>query len=263
MVPFPAGGTADILPRVVAAKLRDSRFPAGVVIENRTGAMRQYRRRIGLQPPPDGVTLPASPPAPIAINQHPYRKLSFDPAKWVPVTMIATVPNVLVVNPKLPVRSVPELIRLPEGEPRQAQLRLAGQRHHLAPDRQHVHAVKPEPTWSMSRTRARRRRWSTWSAELVTTSSTTWSSSLPFHQSGGLRILAIADEQRAQVLPDVPTFAEQKLPAMNAVTWFALVAPPGTRRAPRCRRRRRPLPTHSRCRMSSGSSPNRGAEPRG
>jgi tripartite-type tricarboxylate transporter receptor subunit TctC len=226
VVPFPAGGTADILPRVLAEKLRSS-FPGGVVIENRTGAGGNIGAEIVYHAEPDGDTLMASPPAPIAINQFLYRKLSFDPTKWVPVTVIATVPNVLVVNPKLPVHNVPELIAYLKANPGKLSYGSQGNgtTSHLTAsmfmqltgtDMIHVPYKGTAPAL----------------VDLIGGQIDVFfdnlSSSLPFHKGGKLRILAVADGQRSSALPDVPTFAEQKLPAMNAVTWFAVVAPPGT-----------------------------------
>jgi tripartite-type tricarboxylate transporter receptor subunit TctC len=226
VVPFPAGGTADILPRVVAAKLRGS-FPDGVMIENRTGAGGNIGAEVVYNAPPDGETLLASPPAPIAINQHLYRKLGFDPAKWVPVTMIATVPNVLVINPKLPVHSVPELIAYLKANP--GKLSFGSQGNGTT---SHLTASMFMQLTGTEMVHVPYKGTAPALVDLIGGQIDVFfdnlSSSLPFHQSGKLRILAVADEQRSLALPDVPTFAEQKLPAMNAVTWFALVAPPGT-----------------------------------
>ncbi|MEJ7687003.1 MAG: tripartite tricarboxylate transporter substrate binding protein [Variovorax sp.] len=226
VVPFPAGGTADILPRVMAEKLR-AQYPEGVLIENRTGAGGNIGAEVVFRAEPDGNTLLVSPPAPIAINQHLYKKLLFDPACWVPVTVLATVPNVLVINPKLPVKDVAEFIAHAKANPGKLTYGSQGNgtTSHLTAsmfmqltgiDMVHVPYKGTAPAL----------------VDLVGGQIDVFfdnlSSSLQFHQSGRLRILAIADDQRSKALPDVPTFAEQKLPAMNAVTWFAVVAPPGT-----------------------------------
>ncbi len=226
VVPYPAGGTADILPRVVAEKLRGA-YPGGVVIENRTGAGGNIGAEAVFRAEPDGNTLMVSPPAPIAINQYLYKKLAFDPAKWVPVTVLATVPNVLVVNPKLPVKNVQEFIAYAKANPGKLSFGSQGNgtTSHLTASlfmqltgTEMIHVPYKGTAPAL--------------VDLVGGQIDVFfdnlSSSLQFHQSGKLRILAIADEQRSRALADVPTFAEQKLPAMNAVTWFAVVAPPGT-----------------------------------
>lgn len=226
VVPFPAGGTADVLPRVVADKLH-TQFPEGVVIENRTGAGGNIGGDYVFRADPDGYTLLASPPAPIAINQYLYKKLSFDPTKWVPVTVLATVPNVLEVSPKLPVHNVAEFIAYLKAHPGQVSYASQGNgtTSHLTASlfmqltgTQMIHVPYKGTAPAL--------------VDLIGGQVDVFfdnlSSSLPFQQSGKVRILAVADEKRSAALPDVPTFAEEKLPAMNAVTWFAIVAPPGT-----------------------------------
>lgn len=226
IVPYPAGGTADILPRVVAEKLR-SQFLSGVLIDNRTGAGGNIGAETVFRAEPDGNTLLASPPGPIAINHHLYKKMPFDPAKWEPVTVLATVPNVLVVNPKLPVKNVQEFIAYAKANPGKVTYGSQGNgtTSHLTASlfmqltgTEMVHVPYKGTAPAL--------------VDLVGGQIDVFfdniSSSLPFHQAGKLRILGVADEQRSVALPDVPTFAEQGLPAMNAVTWFAVVAPPGT-----------------------------------
>lgn len=226
IVPYPAGGTADILPRVVAEKLR-AQFPAGVLIDNRTGAGGNIGAESVFRAEPDGNTLLASPPGPIAINQHLYKKMAFDPSKWEPVTVLATAPNVLVVNPKLPVKTVQEFIAYAKANPGKVSYGSQGNgtTSHLTASlfmqltgTEMVHVPYKGTAPAL--------------VDLVGGQIDVFfdniSSSLPFHQAGKLRILGVADDQRSTALPDVPTFAEQGLPAMNAVTWFAVVAPPAT-----------------------------------
>jgi len=226
IVPFPAGGTADILPRVVAAKLREL-YPAGVVVENRTGAGGNIGADVVFRAEPDGMTLLASPPAPIAINQYLYKKLGFDPARWVPVTVLATVPNVLVVNPKLPVRNVAEFIAYLKANP--GKVSFASQGNGTT---SHLTASMFMQLTGTEMTHVPYKGTAPALVDLIGGQVDVFfdniSSSLQFERTGKVRILAVADEQRSKALPGVPTFAEQKLPAMNAVTWFAVVAPPGT-----------------------------------
>ena len=226
IVPFPAGGTADILPRVVADKLRDL-YPAGVVVENRTGAGGNIGADMVFRAEPDGKTLLASPPAPIAINQHLYKKLGFDPTRWVPVTVLATVPNVLVVNPKLPVHSVAEFIAYLKANP--GKVSFASQGNGTT---SHLTASLFMQLTGTEMTHVPYKGTAPALVDLIGGQVDVFfdniSSSLQFERTGKVRILAVADEQRSKALPNVPTFAEQKLPAMNAVTWFAVVAPPGT-----------------------------------
>jgi tripartite-type tricarboxylate transporter receptor subunit TctC len=116
VVPFPAGGTADVLPRILAEKLRPD-YPGGVLVENKTGAGGNIGAEQVFRSEPDGLTLLVSPPGPIAINQSLYPKLAFEPDRWVPVTVLASVPNVLALGPKLAVKTVPELLAYLKANP--------------------------------------------------------------------------------------------------------------------------------------------------
>jgi tripartite-type tricarboxylate transporter receptor subunit TctC len=226
IVPFPAGGTADVLPRLLAEKLR-AQYPGGVVIENRAGAGGNIGAESVFRSEADGFTLLASPPGPVAINQHLYPKLSFNPALWTPVTIMATVPNVLAVNNKLPVSNVAELISYLKANPGKVTYASQGNgsTSHLTAnlfmsltgtDIIHVPYKGTAPAL----------------VDLIGGQVDLFfdnlSSSLQHHQANKLRILAVADEQRSTLLASVPTFADAKLPAMNSITWFAIVAPPNT-----------------------------------
>jgi tripartite-type tricarboxylate transporter receptor subunit TctC len=226
IVPFPAGGTADILPRILAEKLR-ANFPAGVVVENRAGAGGNIGAEVVYRSDPDGTTLLASPPGPIAINHNLYSKLAFDPTRWSAITVIATVPNVLSVSPKLPVKNLAEFIAYLKANPGKVSYASQGNgsTSHLTAsmfmqltgtDMIHIPYKGTAPAL----------------VDLIGGQVDVFfdnlSSSMQFHNTGKLRILAVADEQRSKALPQVPTFAESNFPAMNAVTFFALVGPPGT-----------------------------------
>ena len=98
IVPFPAGGTADAVPRIVADWL-SRKWGQPVVIENRTGAAGNIGSELAYRSAPDGYTLLSSPPPPLVINQNLYPKLGFDPTKFEPIIVMAQVPNALIVNP--------------------------------------------------------------------------------------------------------------------------------------------------------------------
>src|SRR3954469_1978052 len=98
IVPFPAGGTADAVPRLVAEWL-SRKWGQPVVIENRTGAAGNIGAEAVFRAAPDGYTLLSAPPPPLVINQSLYPRLGFDPAKFEPVIVMAQVPNALIVNP--------------------------------------------------------------------------------------------------------------------------------------------------------------------
>src|SRR6476620_7697895 len=117
IVPFPAGGTADVLPRIVAEKLTD-RWHQPVIIDNRAGAGGNIGAEAVAGSPPDGYVVLASPPGPIAINDNLYKRLAYQPSKFEPIIVLGTVPNVLVVKPAFPAKTTAELIDYVKANPR-------------------------------------------------------------------------------------------------------------------------------------------------
>ena len=226
IVPFPAGGTADILPRLLVEKVRAS-YPAGLVVENRAGAGGNIGAEYVARSDADGTTLLVSPPGPIAINHHLYKSLSFDPTKWVPITVIATVPNVLNVRKGFPAKDLQEFIAYVKANP--GRVTYASQGNGST---SHLTAAMFMQLTGTEMVHIPYKGTAPALVDLVGGNVDVFfdniSSSANFHNSNKLKVLAVADQQRSQALPNVPTFAEQKLPAMNAVTWFAVVAPPGT-----------------------------------
>jgi len=226
IVPFPAGGTADILPRILAEKMR-ANFPAGVLVENRAGAGGNIGAELVFRADPDGSTLLVSPPGPIAINHNLYSKMSFDPTRWAPVTIVATVPNVLSVNPRLPVKDLAEFIAYLKANPGKVSYASQGNG-----STSHLTAAMFMQLTGTEMIHIPYKGTAPALVDLIGGQVDVFfdnlSSSMQFHQTGRLRILAVADAQRSKALPQVPTFAESRLPAMNAVTFFAVVAPPNT-----------------------------------
>ena len=226
IVPFPAGGTADVLPRILAEKLR-TQFPAGVIVENRAGAGGNIGAEAVFRADPDGSTLLVSPPGPIAINQSLYPKLAFDPSRWVPITVLGTVPNVLAVRPTMPVRNVQEMLAYIKANP--------GKVSYASQGNGSTSHLTANLFMSLTATHLLHIPYKGTAPALVDLMGgqvdvffDNLSSSLVHHRAGKLKVLAVADAQRSPALPDVPTFAEAGLPAMNAVTWFAMMAPPTT-----------------------------------
>src|SRR5499433_2061585 len=117
IVPFPAGGTADAVPRIVGDWL-SRKWGQPVVIENRTGAAGNIGAEAAYRSEPDGYTLLSAPAPPLVINQNLYPKLAFDPAQFVPIAVMGIVPNALVVNPgKVAAKTVAEFIALAKANP--------------------------------------------------------------------------------------------------------------------------------------------------
>jgi tripartite-type tricarboxylate transporter receptor subunit TctC len=226
IVPFPPGGSADLLPRVVAEKLAE-RWGQPVIVENRPGAAGNIGADVVFRAEPDGYTLLSAPPPPLVINKLLYPKLSYDSSQFVPITVIGAIPNVLLVHPKTNVSTVKELIALAKSNP--GKLNYAsqgsGSTSHLTAelfksmagglDITHVPYKGSAPAL----------------ADLlggqVEMMCDNLGVSLPHVRSGKLKALAVASARRVKSLPDVPALAET-LPGFEAVAWFGIVAPPKT-----------------------------------
>src|SRR5262245_18755726 len=116
IVPFPAGGSADLLPRYVAEKL-SQRWGQPVIVDNRPGSAGNIGAAAVFQADPDGYTLLSAPPPPLVINRLLYPKLAYDSTQFVPMSVIAAIPNVLLVHPKTPANSVADFIAYAKQNP--------------------------------------------------------------------------------------------------------------------------------------------------
>ena len=226
IVPFPAGGTADSLPRILAEKLRQ-KWSQPVIIDNRSGAGGNISAEAVAGSPPDGYTLLASPPGPIAINQSLYAKLAYDPSELKPVALIGTAPNVLDVRPAFPVKTVKELIDYIKANP--GKVTFASQGNGST---SHLTAVLFQKLTGTKMVHVPYRGTTPALQDIMGNNVDLFfdnlGSSLALHVGGTLRILGVAGPERAPSLPDVPTVKESGVPDFTSVTWFALMAPKGT-----------------------------------
>ena len=226
IVPFPAGGTADAVPRLVADRL-SRKWGQPVIIENRTGAAGNIGAELVYRSIPDGYTLLSAPPPPLVINQSLYQKLAFDPAKFEPIIVIAQVPNALLVNPdNVKASSLRELIEYLQKNPDKVTVATQGNgtTSHLT----------SELFQLMAKVKLRNIPYRGSSPALqglisgdVDLMFDNLGVSLPLVISGKLKLLAVASPRRLPALPDVPTIAET-LPGFEAVAWYGIVAPPKT-----------------------------------
>ena len=229
IVPFPAGGTADAVPRLVADWL-SRKWGQPVVIENHTGAAGNIGAELAYRAAPDGYTLLSAPPPPLVINQSLYPKLAFDPTKFEPIIVMAHVPNALIVNPdKIKAASVAELIDYLKQHPDTvtAGTQGNGTTSHLT----------SELFQLMAKVKLRNIPYRGSAPALqgllagdVDLMFDNLGVSLTLVQAGKLKLLAVASAKRLPTLPDMPTIAET-LPGFEAVAWYAIVAPPGTPKA--------------------------------
>lgn len=226
IVPFPAGGTADTLPRLVADKLRQ-KWNQTVIIENRSGAGGNIGAEAVATSTPDGYTLLASPPGPIAINQTLYKKLSFKPEDLMPVTLIGTAPNVLDVRPDFPAKTVKELIDYAKANPGKVSFASQGNG-----STSHLTAILFEKLTGIRMVHVPYRGTTPALQDIMGKTVDMFfdnlGSSMSLHVGKKLRILAVCGPERAPRLPDVPTVREAGVPGFVSVTWFALMAPKGT-----------------------------------
>jgi tripartite-type tricarboxylate transporter receptor subunit TctC len=225
VVPFPAGGSADVLPRILGDWL-SRKWGQPVLIENRAGAAGNIGAEAVALAAPDGYTLMATPPAPLAINQNLYPKLPFDPAAFVPVTIMARIPNALLANPKVAATSVAELIAYARANP--DKLTYASQGNGTT---SHVTAEAFKLAAGVSMVHVPYRgsapALNGLLAGEVDVMFDNLGVSLGLVAGGTLKLLAVATESRLPALADVPTIAET-LPGFASLTWFAVAAPPKT-----------------------------------
>lgn len=226
IVPFPAGGTADALPRIVAEKLADE-WRQPVIIDNRAGAGGNIGAEAVASSPADGYVLLASPPGPIAINDSLYKKLAFQPSKFEPVIVLGTAPSVLVVRPAFPAKTVAELTDYVKANP--AKVTFASQGYGSI---SHLSAMLFQKLTGTEMVHVPYRGSSPALQDIMGNHVDVFfdnlGSSLNLHKAGNLRILALGSAQRAPSLPDIPTLAEAGVATFQSVTWFAVVAPSGT-----------------------------------
>jgi tripartite-type tricarboxylate transporter receptor subunit TctC len=227
VVPFPASGTTDILARAVAQKLSET-WGQQVIVDNRPGAGGNIGSELVAKAPPDGYTLLMGTVGTHAINPSLYAKMPYDHVKdFTPVILVAGVPNVLVVNPSLPVNSVQQLIAYGKANPNAlnfassgngTSIHLSGELFRTMTGVQMTHVPYKGSAPALTDLIGGQ----------VQLMFDNLPSSLQFIKAGKLRALAVTSAARSQALPDVPTLAESGLPGFEASSWFGVLAPAGT-----------------------------------
>ncbi|CAB3933275.1 tripartite tricarboxylate transporter substrate binding protein [Achromobacter insolitus] len=227
IVPYPPGGSTDMLARLVSHKLGE-RLGQPVIVENKAGAGGNVGTDFAVKQPADGYTIVMGNIGPISINPALYPDLPYKPQRdLAPVTMLMSVPNLLVVNPSLPVRSVQELIAYAKKnkEPLDYATPGAGTSLHLAGE---LFASSAGVRLTHVPYRGSAPGLNDTVAGHVPMMFDNMPSALQLVKAGKLRALAITSTARSPQLPEVPTMAEAGLPGYEIAGWFGVLAPAAT-----------------------------------
>lgn len=229
IVPFPPAGPTDVVARIIGQKLSE-RWGQQVLVENRAGAGGTIGAELVARAAPDGYTLVMGSTANMAVNVTLIDKLSYDPVKdFAPVNLAAITPNLLVVNPAMPAKSVREFIALAKAKPGSINYASGGSGtpSHLAAElfktmsgvqMNHVPYKGSIPALTDIM------------GGQVSLMFDSMASALPLVKSGKLRALAQTGARRSSAAPEIPTIAESGLPGYDVAGWFGILAPAGTPR---------------------------------
>jgi len=226
IVPFPGGGINDVLARIVGEKLQ-TRWGQPIVIENKTGAGGNIGAELAYQSEGDGYTLLLSPPGPLAVNQSLYKQLSYKPQEFVPITVVGSVPNVVIVRKELPLNSLKELIDYVKANP--GKVTFGSQGNGATP---HLTGMMFQGMTGTRMVHVPYRGENLVLNDMIGGHVDVFFGNLaaggPPFRDGRVKILALADTHRSPMLPEIPTTAEAGLPGLVSTGWFALAAPPKT-----------------------------------
>lgn len=224
IVGFPPGGGTDIVGRIVAQKLSEV-LRQQIAVDNRGGASGQLAAELTAKAPPDGYTVMMAHIAAVSILPSLFPKLPYDPQKdFAPITLVAIGPNLLVVHPSLPVKTVKDLIALAKSRPGQLQYASpgAGTVQHLAAE-----FFKLQAKVDMLHVPYKGSGQSI--VDLIAGQVHLNFDSVPpvinYVRQGRLRAIAVTSAKRFSLLPDIPTISESGVPGFDMSTWWGLVAP--------------------------------------
>lgn len=227
VVPYPAGGSNDVIARLLGQKLTE-RWGQQVIIDNRGGAGGNIGTDAVAKAAPDGHTLLLTAPGPLTVNQSLYRTLPYDPvADFAPVALVASVPIVLMVHPSVQAKTVAELTALAKANPGKINFGSSGNgtTNHLAGELYKslaginiVHVPYRGAAPAMNDLLGGHIQMMFDNMPAV----------MPHVKAGSVRALAVAGKTRSKAFPDLPTMEEAGVPGFEASAWFGLVAPAKT-----------------------------------
>lgn len=227
VVPFPPGGATDILARAIGAELQKA-FGQTVLIENKAGAGGNPGADMVAKSPPDGYTLVMATVGTHGINMSLYSKMPYDAVKdFEPITLVAGVPNLLVVHPSVAAKNVAELTALAKAQPGKlnvassgngTSIHMAAELYKLMAGVDILHVPYKGSSFALTDLLGGQ----------VQLMFDNMPSALPHVKAGKLRALAVTSPKRSSALPDIPTMDEEGLKGFDATSWFGLLAPAGT-----------------------------------
>ncbi|HLX29505.1 MAG TPA: tripartite tricarboxylate transporter substrate binding protein [Casimicrobiaceae bacterium] len=227
VVPFPPGGPLDVIGREIANELTDA-WGQSVIVDNKPGAGGNIGADYVAKSRADGYTVVMGALSTHAVNPSLYPKMPYDARKdFAPITLVAITPNVLVVNPSLPIRSVKELIAYAKAHPGKLSFgsgsigsagHLAGELFKVDAGIDMVHVPYKGAAPAMQALLAG-------DTQLMFDN---LASAMSQVKAGKLRALAITTAERSKLAPELPTMAEAGVPGFDISTWFGLLAPAGT-----------------------------------
>src|SRR5258707_9648844 len=226
VVPAVPGSTTDTLARMVADQL-SQKWGKPTIVENIPGGAMNIGSGNVARAAPDGYTLLIAPPSPLSFNHVLYRDPGYDPTRFVPITMLAKIPNVLVVRKDFPATTLQGLIDYGKANP--GKLTYASQG---VGSTAHLSAAQLEVRGGIKMVHVPYRGAQPALTDVVAGHVDmffdTLATSVPLYRDSKVKLMGVADLKRADVVPDVPTFSEAGLPGFRSITWFGLVAPPAT-----------------------------------
>jgi tripartite-type tricarboxylate transporter receptor subunit TctC len=226
-VPFPAGGSLDVVARAIGQKLSEA-WGQSVVIDNRPGAGGNIGADLVAKSPPDGYTILEGALSTHAVNVSLYSKMPYDPVRdFAPITLVAVTPNVLVLNPSVPANTVKELIAYAKANPGKLSFgsgsngsagHLAGELFKIEAGVDMVHVPYKGGAPAMQDLLAGQ-------TQLMFDN---LANSMQQVRAGKLKALAVTTAQRSTLVPELPTLSEAGLPGFDISTWWGFMAPAGT-----------------------------------